>query len=159
MAISNDEQAAYDQRVSHDIEKFGCHIMSVFDPEGQDLNFSYSIRIQKKVNAPEAIVIGLNPKLGHALISHYHHGVRDGKSYLPNVAYEGFLDGFPIYIEPVTAPRHHDLMLGCERYYGDVGYRAVQLIYPTTKGLWPWEPGVTDTFIKNQPMLGRAWIE
>jgi len=31
----------------------------------------------------------------------------------------------------------------------------VQLVYPTTTGVWPWNKSASEWFVKNQPMLGR----
>jgi hypothetical protein len=158
MNVPTEDHSSYDQRVAHDIEKFGCHILSVFDPDRQELNFSYSIGIQKTLNAPEAIVIGVKPKLGHAMVSHYHHMVREGAVFEPSIPMLGFLEGFPIYVEPVTSPDMCHLTLGCEKYYGPGQYKVVQLVYPTVEGVWPWEEQASEWFRKNQPMLGRAHI-
>ncbi len=158
MKGKSEQQAAYNQRVAHDIAKFGCHIMSVFDPERQELDFTYSIGIQETSSAPEAIVIGVKPELGHAMVSRYHRLVRDGVIFEPGVLQNGFLENFPIYVEPVTSPQVYDLILGCVKYYGGTKCKVVQLIYPTVEGVWPWEATASEWFIKNQPMLGRARI-
>ena len=41
------------------------------------------------------------------------------------------------------------------RRYGEGTYRVVQLIYPTTRGAWPWQKAASDAFRQGQPLLGR----
>lgn len=152
---SEDRRAENDRRVAADIERHGCHVVSVFDPDEREPTFSYSIGIQATTGAPEAIVIGLRPNLGHAMINEYRDQVRRGVRFERGTPYAGFLDAFPIYVEPAKAALACEYTLGCNRYYGGADYAVVQLIYPTTAGVWPWQPGVSAWFRSNQPMLGR----
>ena len=36
---------------------------------------------------------------------------------------------------------------------GGPDFEAVQLIWPTTSGVWPWEPAASEWFRSNQPLL------
>ena len=71
MTQDEDRRAANDRRVADDIRRFGCHVISVFDPHEQLPTFSYSIGIQETTGCPEAIVVGLSPKLGASMINEY----------------------------------------------------------------------------------------
>lgn len=152
---SEERRAENDKRVAADVEKYGCHVISVFDPEEKLPTFSYSIGIQATSGAPEAIVIGLSPKLGHAMINEYNTQVRKGVRFERATRYPGFLEGFEIYVEPARAALLAEYTLGCDRFYQGAGYAVVQLIYPTTAGAWPWEKAASDWFRSHQPMLGR----
>lgn len=157
MAMNDKEarRAANDGRVADDVERYGCHVVSVFDPEERHPTFSYSIGIESSSGAPEAIVIGLSPKLGHSVINTYNRQVRAGTRFERGRPYPGFLDGFDIYVEPAKPARTVEYTLGCDRYYHGRGYSVVQLIYPTTAGVWPWHKRASAWFLANQPMLGR----
>lgn len=67
MSYTDEERAANDRRVANDVAKHGCHVISVFDPKEKLPTFSYSIGIQDSAGAPDALVIGLGPKLGHSI--------------------------------------------------------------------------------------------
>lgn len=144
-----------DTRVASDVQKYGCHVVSVFDPDEKHPTFSYSIGIQETTGAPEAIVIGLRPNLGHSLINHYRRQVQAGEHYPRGVPVQGFLDGFHVYFEPAKRGLLTEYTLGCDRYYQGRAYSVVQIVYPSTSGVWPWEKVASEWFRCNQPMLGR----
>ena len=152
---SEERRAENDKRVAADVEKYGCHVISVFDPEEKLPSFSYSVGIQVTSGAPEAIVIGVRPNLGHSMINEYNDRVRKGVRFQRAVQYPGFLDGFNIYVEPAKAALLSEYTLGCTRFYKGGDYSVVQLIYPTTSGVWPWHKAASEWFKSNQPMLGR----
>ena len=116
--ISKRKRAANDRRVARDIERYGCHVISVFDPDGRLPSFSYSIGIQDSSGAPDVIVFGLRP-------------------------------------EPARRARYVRYAYGCARYYGEREYSMVQLVWPSTKGVWPWNKSASKWLVRNQPMLGR----
>lgn len=159
MDAAADKRRENDLRVANDIEKFGCHVISVFDPEQQLPPFTYSVGIRESAGAPDALVIGVRPELGHFLINEYNERVRGGEQFVPGVPYDGFLEGFAIYVEPATDPTvRTEYTLGCTRRYDSEGYDVVQLVYPSTAGIWPWDEEAGEWFKANQPMLGRARI-
>jgi hypothetical protein len=151
-----ERRAISDKRVAEDTRNFGCHVISVFDPDGKTPTFSYSVGIQETTGSPEVIVIGLSATLGHTIVNEYLNQVRTGAIFQPGTPYAGFLKGFPVYIEPADSSRLEEYTLGCTRYYADRQYRVSQIIYPTTSGIWPWEGSASEWFKNNQPMLGRS---
>jgi len=155
MAYTDEQRAENDRRIANDIREHGCHVISVFDPEEKLPTFSYSIGIQETTGAPEAIVVGLQPKLGHSLINHYLRECRAGKRFGRGTAFPGFLEGFDIYFEPARRKLLTGYTLGCDRYYGHTRYAVVQMVWPSTSGVWPWEKAASDWLRCNQPMLGR----
>ncbi|NJN51772.1 MAG: DUF4262 domain-containing protein [Gammaproteobacteria bacterium] len=154
-ADADERRADNDRKIARDVEAYGCHVISVFDPEETHPPFSYSVGIQATSQAPEAIVIGLSSQLGHAMINEYNTRVRQRVEFRRGIQYTGFLEGFGIYVEPTRSDRLSEYTLGCTRYYKGSPYAVVQLIYPTTSGLWPWQTQAPERYKANQPMLGR----
>ncbi len=153
--ISKRKRAANDRRVARDIERYGCHVISVFDPDGRLPSFSYSIGIQDSSGAPDVIVFGLRPELAGYLVNEYNRRLRKGKRFKRGRKYFGFLQGFPVYFEPARRARYVRYAYGCARYYGEREYSMVQLVWPSTKGVWPWNKSASKWLVRNQPMLGR----
>ena len=144
---------AAEQRILDDIEQFGCHVTSVFDPEQVEPSFSYSIGLTRSLSIPEVIVVGVRPDLGQSLVNSYMDRARAGESFIPGVPYLGFLSGFPVYFRPVLETHRKGYMLSATWLYGGTDYEALQIIYPTTEGVWPWDQGASDWFRTNQPLL------
>jgi hypothetical protein len=156
MSVTPEKRAANDERVAKNVREYGCHVISVFDPEDKKPPFSYSVGIQESSGAPEAIVVGLQSGLGGWIINEYNRQVRAGVRFERGTLYPGFLEGFSVYVEPARAKLLADYTFGCGRYYGDRGYSTVQIIYPTTAGVWPWQSAASESFKINQPLLGRV---
>jgi hypothetical protein len=131
-------------------------VINVFDPRGRLPFFSYSIGIQDSSEAPDVIVIGLRPELGGFLVNEYNKLVRKGKRFKRGRRYAGLLEGFSVYFEPARRERFRRYTYGCTRYYGDREYSVVQLIFPSTKGVWPWNKSASKWLVRNQPILGRV---
>jgi hypothetical protein len=153
--VSKRQLTDNDKRVARDIKRYGCHVVSVFDPKGRLPFFSYSIGIQDSSGAPDVIVIGLRPELGGYLVNEYNRRVRKGRRFKRGTRYSGFLRGFSVYIEPARPERYSRYAYGCARYYDGREYSIVQLVWPSTKGVWPWNKTASKWLVRNQPMLGR----
>lgn len=135
-----------------DIEKFGCHIIHVIE-EGDSPPFSYSVGITRASDAPEVVVIGLEREISHFVVNEYNRRVRDGERFAPGVFYLGFLDAFAVVFEQVHR-RHYREYFGWDLWlYGDDRFDVLQLVYPTTSGLWPWDASAPSDFKAWQPLL------
>ena len=166
-SITSEKRQADDERVARDIREYGCHVICVFDPEEKELTFSYSVGIQETTGAPEAIVVGPRPQLGQFMINEYLRQLRSGVRFERGVKHDGFLEGFAVYIEPAREKNFAQYTFGCQRYYehhplqaapktaSKAAYEVVQIVYPTTSGIWPWDKAASAWFKHMQPMLGR----
>ena len=54
MGTPAEHRAASDKMVTEGIRKYGCHLMSVFDPEDERPTSSYSVGILETIEAPES---------------------------------------------------------------------------------------------------------
>jgi hypothetical protein len=153
-----ERRAANDRRVAADIKEYGCHVISVLpDPDANKPPFTYSVGIQESSGTPEAIVFGLTAEMGGFVINEYNRHIRAGARFTKGTLYPGFLKGFSVYMEPAQVELLREYTLGCERFYGESGsYSVVQIVYPNTSGVWPWQEEANAWFKANQPMLGRA---
>lgn len=143
--------------VQKNIHDHGCHVYSVSaDADGSSPSFSYSIGLEDSAGMPDVIVLGENSQIGKSMIDAYQEFVVAGQRFEPGRLYLGFLGGgFEVYVEPVTLAAVADHMLGCARWYGERAWRAVQIVYPSVRGVWPWEASAPRWLVDGQPMLGR----
>jgi Domain of unknown function (DUF4262) len=156
MKYSEADREASDQLIAKNISEFGCHIYSIFDPEEKSQSFTYSIGIEASTGEPEAIVMGVRTTLGGHMINEYDRQLREGVRFKRGTLYDGFIDGFQVYLEPARSNLLGEYTLGCERYYRDAPFSVVQIVWPSPQGVWPWQKSASDWFKTNQPMLGRA---
>lgn len=141
-----------EKKALEDIRAHGCHVIHVME-EGSSPPFSYSVGIQQTSKVPEIIVVGLNRDLAHFIVTEYNHRVRTGERFLSGKPCAGFIEGFDVRFEPM-AKKHYAEYLGWDRWlYGGDGFDAVQVIYPTTDGVWPWDPAASNWFKERQPLL------
>lgn len=125
----------------------------MFDPKEIEPPFSYSIGIPRSSGAPELIIVGLNSKLSHRLINEYNRRGRSGEQFLPGVFYSGFLEEFEVQFGPVAPEYRSEYMRSACWLHGGPEFEALQLIWPNTSGVWPWEAEASDWFRANQPLL------
>ncbi len=142
----------YEEQALSDIEKYGCHIIHVLE-EGQAPGFSYSIGIEQKTGQPEIIVTGLKQELTHFLINDYNSRVKSGEIFKPDKKYQDFLEGFDVIFKPVNRRHYADYFGWANWLYSGNNFRVMQLIYPSTSGIWPWEPEAPADLIHCIPKL------
>jgi hypothetical protein len=113
------------------------------------------VGIQRSTGAPEIIVIGLKQPLSHFIVNEYNSGVRAGERFNPGQRVDGFIEGFECEFRAVHPSRHGNYMGWNMWLYGTTAFNALQLVYPTTSGVWPWDPAADEWLRVHQPMLER----
>lgn len=145
----------YEKNIHKNIAEYGCSITSVFDPEEREPPFSYSIGIARTTSAPEVIVVGLKPELSHWLVNEYNRRAKAGQALVPGVLYLGFLEGFAVRFGPVARAHRKTYMRSACWLHEGSDFEALQLIWPDTAGIWPWDPQADEGFRALQPLLAR----
>ncbi|MBD7987445.1 DUF4262 domain-containing protein [Luteimonas sp. Sa2BVA3] len=143
----------YERNIHSHIEEHGCSVTSVFDAKGDEPPFAYSIGIAKTAMAPELIVVGLKREIGHWLVNEYNRRVKAGERFVPGVLYLGFLEGFAVQFGPVAREHREEYMRSATWLHGGPDFEALQLIWPSTAGVWPWDQHASEWFRANQPLL------
>jgi Domain of unknown function (DUF4262) len=142
----------HERKALSDIEQYGCHVIHVLG-EDDFPPFTYSVGIQKSAVAPELVVIGLKRPIAHFIINEYNRRVRAGERFVDGQIAGGFVQGFDCLLREVDRVHYRDYF-GWNRwlYDGDL-FEVLQLVYPTTEGIWPWQAGASDWFRKWQTIL------
>jgi hypothetical protein len=141
-----------ESRALQDIEQYGCHVLQVLE-DAIHPRFSYSIGIEQTTGHPELIVTGLQHELAASIINEYCSRLKAGESFQPNYAYSGFLEGFDVVLKQVN-PKHYREYFGWALWlYKGSSFRVFQLVYPSTQGVWPWDPEAPDDYLWFLPHL------
>jgi hypothetical protein len=115
--------------------------------------------LRKTSGVPEIIVVGLKEEMGCFVVNEYNSRVRAGEKFELNRSYSGFLGGFDVLFKEVHHS-HYREHFGWDRwlYKGD-DFKALQMMYPTTEGVWPWDEDASDWFKKRQPQLSESSLD
>jgi hypothetical protein len=143
-----------DERTREDIAKYGCTVMHVME-EHELPPFAYSIGIQQETGAPEVLVIGLKKAMAHSVVNEYNKRARAGERLETGKFYSGFLEGFNVCVEVVPHSAYEDYFGQDLDFYGGPKFEVLQIIYPTTQGVWPWAKNAAPSFRQRQPILGK----
>lgn len=146
---------ASERKALDDIERYGCHVIHVM-AEADLPPFSYSVGIWKSAGVPELIVVGLKQPLAHFIVNEYNRRIRDGERFAPGKVADGFVEGFPCIFQTVDRTCYGNYLGWDLWFHGDDRFDALQLIYPTTAGIWPWEPLASDWFRDWQTLRPQA---
>ncbi len=143
---------AKEQKALADIERYGCHIIYVREEDALP-PFAYSVGIQRSSDAPEVVVMGLAEEISCWLVNEYHRRVREEGPLELDRQYDGFLEGFPVLFRSVHRAHYREHFGWDSWYYGGDGFDVIQLIVPSTSGIWPWDPAAPEAFRQRQPLL------
>jgi len=134
------------------IEQYGCQVMHIL-AEGQLPPFSYSVGIERSMGAPELVVIGLRQALAHSIVNEYNRRIRGGEHFWAGDLVSGFIEGFDCEFRAVDVSHYHEYFGWDLWLYGGPDFRVLQLVYPTTAGVWPWDASAKESFQMLQPLL------
>ena len=146
-----------DERTRGDIAKHGYTVMHVMEESGLP-PFAYSIGIQQQTGAPEVVVIGLKRPMAHSVVNEYNSRVRAGERFESGKFYSGFLEGFDVCVEEVPRSAYERYFGQDLDFYGGPKFDVLQIIFPTTNGVWPWSEDAKPSFRQWQPILAKIGL-
>ena len=141
-----------DRTTLENIDRFGCSVIHV-SAEADLPPFSYSVGITKSCAAPEVVVVGLKQPVAHFIVNEYNRRARAGEVFHPGERYAGFIEGFEVIAESVDESFYEEYFGRNLWLYGGSRFRVLQLVYPNTSGMWPWQPEADEWFRSWQPIL------
>jgi hypothetical protein len=154
----------FEREIIANVDHSGCHINMVFDPEGEDPGFAYSVGFTKTAGQPEVIVFGLGNDLMGSMINGCLDQCNAGLQLTDGTSIDGLLLNHPCVAREVhpswfiidyfnSAMWFHTTQL--KRPFGC----AIQLVWPdATNGLFPWNEGCGELAIAYQPALYETRI-
>lgn len=144
-----------EKKLINDIKEYGWHVLNVFDKNGTEPEFAYSIGLYKTFQHPEIIIIGLRQELAHILINNIGEKIRAGGKYQPGLFYSDILDDYECFMLNVSKESYSEYVGYGIWYYDGDQFPLLQCIYPTLEGAYPWEKEWPEEIRTLQPMLGE----
>ena len=153
------ELSEFEQRIVANVEQYGCHVMHVFDPDGVEEAFSYSIGFPVSVSQPEVIAFGLSSKLMHSMINELHRQCRDGLRMENGLRVADLIEGYDCELRVVRPERIIADYFGSGMWFhrhrtGQAMTEAFQIVWPgAASGLFPWDEAASQDVVDAQPAL------
>lgn len=128
------------------IIKHGHEVRYIFDHEGQDPAFSYSIGRSVR-DRPELLITGSLPPVMHQYIVNRVAELDDATPFSGGEELEEVLDGYPVRLVKVRDLEEAE-MYGVTNNFGTDDTWALQILWPDEEGRFPGDP----QFTFNQPV-------
>ena len=151
--ICEDGPLAFDAQTRAHIRDHGCSVICVAECFGPGMPaFAYSVGLGHTAGAPEVCLTGVHHSVAHPVLNIYRRRVLEGEQFLPGVGYPDFLEGYDVRFFPVKPSQLR--WLGQARWlYQQTPFTAVQLVYPSPEGLWPWDRNYPASMRNRQRLL------
>jgi hypothetical protein len=146
-----------EETIRGNVRDHGCHVMFIFDANGEQPDFAYSIGFSATLGQPEVLVYGLDRQLMHSMINETYRQCRDGLVLRDGAIIGGLLEGYECVAKRIPADRVDAEHFGYAMWFehertGDSAVAAYQIVWPGAQnGLFPWDAGAD--FVDLQPAL------
>jgi Domain of unknown function (DUF4262) len=154
--LSDDpKERAGEEKCLADVERHGLHVIKVHgDAEWPE--FTYSVGLYRTFGLPEVIIVGLRAELAHWILNELAARARAGERFQAGDMLDGLLEGFLVTFRPVS-PEHVAAHFGWALWFYDHElFPTLQLVFPSTAGVWPWDPDASEFLRTQQPLLETA---
>lgn len=154
----------YETKIYVNMEEYGCHVTSVFDPNGDEPAFSYSAGFPVSVGQPDVIVFGLDTKLMHSMVNSLYRQCTSGLVMSDGTMVDDLIDGFGCILRAVDPSRitrdfFNSAMWLHEREFGTSMSAAYQIFWPSAdKGIFPWESEASEFLKHCQPAFYETQV-
>jgi|HubBroStandDraft_1064217.scaffolds.fasta_scaffold13601_4 hypothetical protein len=132
------------------IEEYGCFVLTIGNPAGRELHYTYTIGIYDTCGKPDLITAGLDHKVAHSCLNEAAKRLRSGVD-LTKGRYADLIGNVDCEFRPVDPKRVARLMNWATWYYGGTEYPVLQVIYPDLKNRSPEDEGFNAHF--DQPLM------
>ena len=141
-------------RILSDIRTTGWSLMAVLDYPP----FAYTVGLEHSFEHPEMIITGMPPTLACNILIEISKQIRRGRYFRAGAILRGeeIRCSTNLLMGEVSARSRRDYMLCSQWLYASEDYRALQVIWPDTRGCFPHEPDFERRFRAHQPLLSLA---
>lgn len=117
--------------------------------------FAYTVGLGHRAGHPELLMSGLDPQLMHHALNDVAQRVMAGRRYAAGDVLEGVLGGVPVVLERLADAALADTVTWAG-WFHRARPEALVVVWPSTSGVFAWQPGAPDALDELQP---PAWRE
>lgn len=145
----------YLTRVRAQVSEHGVIVQAVSaNPSTSTPAFAYTVGLAE-IEEPELIIFGFQPYIAQDILNDLALPIVRGqaeRSLTPGLTRDIFAGDVPAWLIEVKDSKEH-LIIANQMFSipGQQPVRALQVVFPDTNGLWPWQSGSLESSI---PILG-----
>jgi hypothetical protein len=116
--------------------------------------FAYTIGLFHNYRQPELIVLGLRHELMQSMLDTLGQRIKAGHTFSAHDRVANVIADFDVTLRAVTHPQSFKEHVGYARwFYKGNEFPLFQVVWPDKQARFPAEPGTTDAFNRQQPLL------
>jgi len=154
----------FEQKIVNNVDKHGCHISAVFDPDGGEASFAYSVGFTKTLdrvsgpNSPEVIAFGLPNDVYGPAINELLAMCAAGFQLAEGERIPQFFGDYDCIVRMVHQSWIEEAYFNSAIWYhrtqmGRDFQNAAMLVWPDADHVLPWEEGCAEWVCAAQPPL------
>ena len=140
------------------IREYGFVSTSVAaDAEGP--GFSYTTGFWLNVKFPEIITFTLANDVAHDTFWYMYKHLKDGGTFKISEPTRELFENSQSLLLQVNKGEYPEFLGWNRWFYGNDSFKCLQLVWPDREGRFPWDPGASAEFVRDQPDLTkRNWL-
>ena len=148
---TNDTQREEVQAVLKD----GFAIVKVLGSDEPPLpQWAYTVGLWHSYQHPEVLIIGLDHEMTQILLGNVAIRIREkGLSFRDEAVWDDVIEGFDCFFKDIPCDVDVEWMIANCWFYDTNEFPAVQMLWPTVRGVYPWQNEADPFFRWNQPVL------
>jgi hypothetical protein len=146
MSVANDIQCEH-----HD------HAAGEHEPDESGPDFAYTIGLGHRQGHPELLISGLDRGLMHHALNNVAERIMSGRRFQAGDVLENALGGVPVVLEQVTEHALAETVTWSGWFHRRAA-EALVIVWPTTSGIFAWQPGAPASLDEVQPPAWRVPI-
>ncbi|MGN6608901.1 MAG: DUF4262 domain-containing protein [Jatrophihabitans sp.] len=165
--LGNEVLDDWDQRVLDGVQRHGWYVIAVGTELGcacgdctngpdDGPSFAYTVGLPHRAGHPELAISGQSASLMHGVLNEVAERIVErGLVVQPGDLLEGHLVNAPLLAEQVSRTGLEGQGIGgLSRWFHRAPTPVLQLVWPSTHGVFGWQPGASPELERRQP---RAW--
>lgn len=98
--------------------------------------------------------MGLQPSLTRILLDNLQFSITtEGRSFADGATATDVIDGYLCFFKTIPVANYGDYFAGNEWFYDGNDFPAVQMLWPNTSGVYPWDDAADEYLRWVQPIL------
>lgn len=146
---------AKERKCIDDVEKFGWQVVNIREEKGH-AGWAFTVGLYENFRHPEVVLFGLREESRHPILNWIGENVREKQSFAVEQEHNWVLEGSPCWSRSVQRMWYRDLLGWATWFYGSTAFPAVQCIWPTREGIYPWDEKCA--YSNPQPLLYESEI-
>ncbi|MCK0129010.1 DUF4262 domain-containing protein [Erythrobacter sp. F6033] len=167
--FKKDNLSKFERDLISNVEKHGCHLNGVFDPDDEHPNFVYSIGFTKTLaktgrpGVPEVVIFGLPGDFCGPAINQLLALCAAGQKLDEGTRLDSFFGDYDGIVRMVDPSNITDAFFNSAIWFHRTQMNSdledvAMLVWPDSKGVFPWGDGCEGWVKADQPALYEAAI-